>query len=333
MKEGGKQVKLSLDESPSDTLTDAPSHKYSIRYRVYRLLIEGQPMASVARILKKSRQTIAWHVAAMEESRVLTRAKPGMNPILFIKGPTAPTFEGEACQSQMNRAHRPPIHSDTPLRVHGGGYSWAIVSGPMQAPSWSKSWVAKGVVMASGKFPFRGGSFRIVEVRGKDSRVLRVWPPETLLWDARAVATAGRSVLEEAADAARSFAREYGYTLQGRLVEDQAVEFGIAVPGLAKTGAAGQGPVWVDTSPGRGQSEVETSSPAIAASIADLPRWTRVMEERVTRVHEELQAHREVMGKVLGLQEEAAAAQRLLVTAVVPTPTSPKDPGPGPEVV
>ncbi|MGQ0535083.1 MAG: hypothetical protein ACT4PT_03320 [Methanobacteriota archaeon] len=299
------------------------AHASPTKLRVYRLLREGYGIRFVADRLGVSRQAVHLHSLELERIGALRRVPGAKSPLMFEAGPRAADFEAAARQGgdRPGRSGR-----QAPLaaaRVHGGGYRFRVVAGPDREPPWAKRWLASGVQNQALRRAYGGRTLRFWLTNGAGGRTLVIQPPEEYVSHPETLRAVRETRRAQVAAAAREFAREYRFVLQGAIEDTQPVEIAFAAPGLARTGTPGEDAVWVDTSEGEGAPEIETGSPAIAAAVAELPRWRDDLERRLGYVNEELEAHRAVLGQIVTLQEKAALAQRQVVTALVP---------PGPEV-
>lgn len=319
--------------------------------RLFALLVEGVGLARAAERLGIKKSAAHQHALDLEHRDALERIPaPRGQPLLFKRGHRAAEFEayirtlGEAGalpasgQSRVGRLPRPA----TGARVHGergAGYKFEVVEGPGREVPWAKVWNPNRRGGEPTDFSLHraieGRLWRFWLKRSSPVSVLMVQPPPEYVWDERRVATARRERRERVIAVVGAFCKEFDVRLRSfKPVREEALSFAFAAPGVAPFGEPGTDPVWVDESPGAGQSEVETADPLLAAAIMALPRRNvevdsrfRDAQARIERVASELDAVWGVAQSLLALHERDARNQKALASLLVPTPATKYEPG------
>ncbi len=204
-----------------------------LRLKIYRLLVEGYARASIAKILKISPGTVAYHVSQLEKGEYIRRVPGSKSPILYIKGKNAYRLDRKIKQILGNedRGGWLIVQTATPASVHHNGFKFKILKPATRQPPWQKQWVASGVQCKEFAIKMPNGdkwdeAIRIREVKGKKDASIIIWLPEYKVESKDELEHILKARVQYAQNVANWLQKHFGYRLG--IIEEY--EAHIAIP-------------------------------------------------------------------------------------------------------
>lgn len=340
------------------------------RRKVYALLVSGRTIGQAAQEIGITEATVHYHKGKLVGAGVLQPMNPGSSPLFYEPGPRASEYERvNNLDGRTDRVGRGRPANDPPdgplglVRIHGDQYRVRISGGLEEEPEWDREWSPDGVTRhASFRTMVAGLEVRFWLIHGKRGSSLTVQLGEQWTGEEGVVERAERHRVRAARQAVEWFRERFGAEWEGPVKRTRLTEFGFALGegGRSESHTVSEDQqVWVDESPGVGQPEVETRDVGVASAVAGLPSWQEELEERLKEVsswQERMLARlevaeasedktKQVLERLVDMQETNADVHRLLTEALVearagsgevepgPVEEGPGDEGgPGPEV-
>ena len=192
-----------------------------LRLKIYRFLVEGYARSHIAKLLKISPGTVAYHVEQLEKEEYIRRVPGSKSPILYTKGKNAYKLDRKIKQilgGEEDRGGWLIVRTATPASVHHNGFKFKILKPADRQPPWQKQWEASGVQCKEFTIKQPNGgkwdqAIRIREVRGKKDASIIIWLPEYKVSSKDELEYILKARVEWAQNIANWLQKEFGYRL------------------------------------------------------------------------------------------------------------------------
>jgi len=276
---------------PHITINDAyKNNRVGTRIKIYKLLIEGYPKSSIARILNLSNSTVHEHVEKLEKQKIVKRIHGSKSPILYTPAQNSTTIEKNYYKNITSKI----VGDDSPTRfcrVHCDNYTFKIIEQPKIIPPWHQTWNAKNTTYQEFTVLLNDWN-RPVRVRQIQNNLLVIFMPEMHL-DAYDLKDYENVLQARVLGVAAWLQKKYGYKL-GLIERYQKPHYAFpedpSVVTLAKKFNLSASDVWMDDSDGN--SEWETNDIELAKIKIEEPK---IVKEIITK----MRAQEEVITKII----------------------------------
>lgn len=259
-----------------------------MRYRVYRLLIEGdKTMAAAAKRLKVSSQAVEGHVRKLLGIGAIQRQPGGKRPYYYQKGPNWAAFVAHVESQVFERPGRSERVAPLVERIHGDQYRFEVIGGPEREPEWRYVSTAKRVEQREYVVPVNGVDFVFRDYNGPRRRTIMLEPGSEYNMDPKKAEEVKERRKTVAEVVGLQFAHKYGFRFAPMVIRREP-ESGSRAD-VKPFGNPNVDLVYADKSPAtEGLAEIEWKAQAARAGATFLAQpQTNAENERRWRDHEE----------------------------------------------